>query len=65
MAIHLTKFLLKGTINLANNLAPLGVLVVGGWFVLEGATTVGVVVAFRQRLRAAGRFPCASWWRIT
>lgn len=46
MAIYLTKFLLKGTINLANNLAPLGVLVVGGWFVLEGATTVGVVVAF-------------------
>lgn len=46
MAIYLMKFLLKGTINLANNLAPLGVLVIGGWFVLQGTTTVGVVVAF-------------------
>jgi ABC-type bacteriocin/lantibiotic exporter with double-glycine peptidase domain len=40
------KFLIKFLNNLLNHLAPLAVLMVGGWLVIDGATTVGVVVAF-------------------
>lgn len=40
------KFLIKFLNNLLNHLAPLSVLMVGGWLVIEGDTTVGVVVAF-------------------
>jgi ABC-type bacteriocin/lantibiotic exporter with double-glycine peptidase domain len=40
------KFLIKVLNNLLNHLAPLAVLMVGGWLVIDGATTVGVVVAF-------------------
>ncbi len=40
------KFGQKAAVNLLNNLAPLSVLVVGGLMVIEGQTTVGVVVAF-------------------
>ena len=40
------KFLIKFLNNLLNHLAPLAVLMVGGWLVIEGDTTVGVVVAF-------------------
>lgn len=40
------KFLLKGALNLMNGLAPLGVLVWGGWLAIQGETTVGVLVAF-------------------
>ena len=40
------KFLIKLLNNLLNQLAPLAVLMVGGWLVIEGDTTVGVVVAF-------------------
>jgi hypothetical protein len=40
------KFLMKGLLNLLNQLAPLGVLLWAGWLVIEGETTVGVVVAF-------------------
>ena len=45
------KFLLKGAINLLNNLAPLAVLMVGGYMVLQGESTVGVVVAFISGLQ--------------
>ena len=40
------KFLIKLLNNLLNQLAPLAVLMVGGWLVIDGETTVGVVVAF-------------------
>lgn len=46
MRIFITKFALKGTVNLLNGLAPITVLVVGGYLVLKGETTLGVVVAF-------------------
>ncbi|NBB82866.1 MAG: ABC transporter ATP-binding protein, partial [Alphaproteobacteria bacterium] len=65
MAIHGVKFLLKGLINLANHLAPLAVLVVGGWFVLEGRTTIGVVVAFVSGFERLGDplRELVSWYR--
>lgn len=40
------KFAGKALVNLLNALAPLSVLVVGGYLVIEGSTTIGVVVAF-------------------
>ncbi len=46
MQMFLFKFGLKVLINLLNALAPLSVLVVGGYLVIEGETTIGVVVAF-------------------
>jgi len=46
MRIYAWKFLLKGSVNLTNALAPVAVLIVGGVMALEGQTTVGVVVAF-------------------
>lgn len=40
------KFLAKGINNTLNHLGPLSVLAVGGWFVIQGQTEVGTVVAF-------------------
>lgn len=40
------KFAGKALVNLLNALAPLSVLVIGGYLAVEGATTIGVVVAF-------------------
>jgi ABC-type multidrug transport system fused ATPase/permease subunit len=40
------KFAMKGLINLLNALAPLSALIVGGYFVMQGETSVGVIVAF-------------------
>ena len=40
------KAMMKGLLNLLNAAAPLALLMVGGWFVLQGETTVGVLVAF-------------------
>lgn len=40
------KFALKMIINLMSNLAPLSALVFGGYFVIQGETSIGVVVAF-------------------
>jgi len=40
------KHLIKTAVNIVNNLAPAGVFIVGGCLVIEGATSVGVVVAF-------------------
>lgn len=44
--LHFFKNLSKGLVNLINHLAPLSVLTIGGWMVIEGQTTLGVVVAF-------------------
>lgn len=44
--IFLLKFLLKGVNNLIGAAGPLGILVVGGYFVINGATEVGTIVAF-------------------
>lgn len=44
--IFIVKFSMKASTNLLSALAPLTVLVVGGYFVIEGDTTIGVVVAF-------------------
>lgn len=44
--IYLLKFALKALINFLNALAPLSALVVGGYLVMQGETTIGVVVAF-------------------
>lgn len=46
MAIYFFKFLAKMIVNLLNHAAPLAVLMYGGWLVIEGETTLGVVVAF-------------------
>lgn len=46
ITIFLWKFAMKGLVNLFNTLAPLTVLMVGGYFALHGETTIGVVVAF-------------------
>jgi ABC-type bacteriocin/lantibiotic exporter with double-glycine peptidase domain len=42
---------MKSTTNLLTNSAPLSVLLMGGWLVIEGRTTVGVVVAFLSGLQ--------------
>lgn len=46
MRTYLLKFALKGLINFLNALAPLCVLLVGGYLVFQGETTIGVIVAF-------------------
>jgi len=46
MRIFLWKFGQKALMNLLSALAPLSVLLVGGLMVIEGETTIGVVVAF-------------------
>ncbi len=44
--LYCWKFAGKALVNLMNALAPLSVLVVGGYLVIQEATTIGVVVAF-------------------
>jgi len=44
--IFVLKFAMKGSVNLLNGLAPLTVLLVGGFLAMKGETTLGVVVAF-------------------
>ncbi|MEM7496419.1 MAG: ABC transporter ATP-binding protein [Pseudomonadota bacterium] len=46
MRIHIWKGLMKSLLGLASHLAPLGILVWGGMLVLDGETSLGVVVAF-------------------
>lgn len=46
MWIAVLKFGIKAAINLLNALAPLAALVGGGYLVIQGETTIGVVVAF-------------------
>lgn len=40
------KFLIKSGVNLVNSLAPLSVLVFGGYLYVQGDTTIGTIVAF-------------------
>jgi ABC-type bacteriocin/lantibiotic exporter with double-glycine peptidase domain len=44
--IYLLKFAGKALVNLMNALAPVSVLVVGGYLAIQGETSVGVIVAF-------------------
>lgn len=46
LLIHLWKGAMKAVLNLANHLAPLGILLGGGLMVIAGETTLGVLVAF-------------------
>jgi ABC-type multidrug transport system fused ATPase/permease subunit len=46
MRIYMLKFAGKSAMNLLNALAPLGALLIGGYLVIKGATTIGTVVAF-------------------
>jgi ABC-type bacteriocin/lantibiotic exporter with double-glycine peptidase domain len=46
MRIYALKFAIKGLVNLLNHLAPLAVLTVGGYLVVQEQTSIGVVVAF-------------------
>lgn len=46
MQFFFWKFLMKALLNMLNALAPLSVLIWGGWLAIEGETTVGVLVAF-------------------
>ena len=50
MSIFLTKYAMKSIVNLLNGLAPLAVLMIGGYLALQGETTIGVVVAFMSGL---------------
>lgn len=45
------KHLLKGLLNALTALAPLGLLLYGGWLAIRGETTVGVLVAFLSGLQ--------------
>ena len=40
------KLMMKSLLNLLNALAPVSVLIWGGWLAINGETTVGVLVAF-------------------
>ena len=51
LVIYALKYGMKSATNLLTNAAPLGVLLVGGWLVIEGEATVGVVVAFSSGLQ--------------
>lgn len=46
MRIYLLKFAGKTAMNLLNALAPLGALLIGGYLMIQGETTIGTVVAF-------------------
>ena len=46
MRLFLLKFGMKALINFLNALAPICVLFVGGYLVIEGQTSVGIIVAF-------------------
>ncbi len=46
MLIHVWKQIMKAALNLLNAAAPLGLLLVVGMQVIEGSTTLGVLVAF-------------------
>ncbi len=46
LRFYIVKHLMKAILNLLNGLAPLSVLLFGGWMVVQGETTIGVLVAF-------------------
>ncbi|MEM1342956.1 MAG: ABC transporter ATP-binding protein [Pseudomonadota bacterium] len=63
LSIAAWKALTKAGLGLMNGLAPLSVLVVGGWLAIAGETSLGVIVAFvsgfqrlAEPLRALIRF---------
>lgn len=67
MRFFFVKFGMKMILNFLNTLAPLTVLIYGGYLVLEDATTVGVIVAFLagfQRVSEPLR-ELISFYRIT
>lgn len=56
--IVLLKYLVKSVNNLLGNLGPLGVLLLGGWLVIQGETQIGTIVAFMsgfERLQQPAR----------
>jgi ABC-type bacteriocin/lantibiotic exporter with double-glycine peptidase domain len=60
------KFLIKFLNNLLNQVAPISVLMVGGYLAIQGATTIGTVVAFIsgfQRLADPSR-ELLAWYRL-
>ena len=46
IAFYFWKFFMKVALNLLNGLAPLSILIWGGWLAIQGQTTLGVLVAF-------------------
>ena len=46
MRFNALKFELKALLNVVNAMGPLMVLLVGGYLVIKGQTTIGTVVAF-------------------
>jgi ABC-type bacteriocin/lantibiotic exporter with double-glycine peptidase domain len=44
--VYLLKYASKSIVNLFNGLSPIAALVIGGYLVIIGETTIGVVVAF-------------------
>jgi len=46
MSAQRMKFLMKFIRNFINHLAPLSILVAGGWLVIRGETQLGTIVAF-------------------
>jgi ABC-type bacteriocin/lantibiotic exporter with double-glycine peptidase domain len=44
--LYFLKYGLKSLLNFANAMGPLSVLIVGGYMVIKGQTTIGVVLAF-------------------
>lgn len=46
MQIYRRKYSMNFVINLLYHLGTVGILLVGGWFVMQGETQVGTVVAF-------------------
>lgn len=54
LAVFRLKFLMKFLINALQHLGTAGVLLLGGWLVLEGRTEVGTVVAFVTAMERLG-----------
>lgn len=46
LIMTLWKALMKAALNIANQLAPLGILMIGGYYVIQGQATLGVVISF-------------------
>ncbi len=46
MAAIRLKFVMKFLSNFINHLGPLSILMIGGWFVMQGRTELGTIVAF-------------------
>lgn len=53
LALTAVKSAMKAVLNALNQAGPLGTLVVGGWLVAQGETTVGVILAFVSAFQRA------------